>query len=420
MKLTPSTTLAAFVLIGAGGFFAGRVSSSKSQQTALAPLAESRSSSASSRNSSAGEESNRLTRPGKAVRNSQGMTPDRLKRLESIVRGENALDRNRALLAFIDQLGPNDFAQAVNSFRALDITETRMGEYSLLLTAWAEMNPLSALYFTRDNTNASFATNTILTSWATRDPEAAIRWAQAEHQSEGPNPYLAGIIRGLAETDPTRATDLMTSLPRSTERAEALNYFIPHLLKQGPDATRSWIATIADESLRNGAIVRSARQLADADPAATASWLLENPGEASDRRLDDVYRVWAKKDSQAALAALNALPPGDNRSNALKGMVSGITVENPKEALDLMNQYSADLTDRVVQNFIWYSYDSEPSIAASQIARITNERDRDRMYRRLLDNWMERDPSTAQTWIQTNSLPQSITEHLTERAEKSK
>lgn len=417
MKLTPITALAALILIGVGGFLAGRVSSPATGSTALDAPAETRSSRSSSRDSSSDKaETKRLARSAKPEKSERGATTaDRIARMEAIVRGENPLDRSRALLAFIDKLAPGDFEEVVANFRSLGITNSRMGEYSLLLTAWAQADPLSALTYAKENTTNGFATETILTSWATTDPDAAIRWAQADYKGDGANPYMPGIIRGIVESDPARATQLLASMPRSEERGEGLDYIMPHLLQQGSEATRAWIATLTDEALRNGAIMRAAEKLANTDPAGTASWLLANPGEASQRRMDDVYSVWASKDQQAALSSLNKLPAGDDRSNALRGVVSSVAAADPKAAVSLMDQYSGDVNDRVVRNFVWHSYGTDPALAASQISRIGDEGQRDEMYRRMLDNWIERDPSKAQAWIQTNPLPQSVRDRIVRR-----
>jgi hypothetical protein len=417
MKLTPVTALAALALIGFGGFIAGRVSISESPPAGDDAPAEIRNTRSSSRDSATGTAETRRTSriPAADPSDSTGTIADRLARMEAIVRGENPLDRNRALLAFIDKLAPGDFEQVVANFRSLGITDSRLGEYSLLLTAWAQADPYSALNYARQNTSNSFATDTILTSWASTDVDAAIRWAEANFTGDGANPHMPGIIRGLIDSDPARATQLLAAMPRSEERAKGLDFMIPHLLQQGSEATRAWIAAITDESLRNGAILRTAEKLALTDPAGTASWLLANPGEAAQRRMDDVYSAWAKQDKQAALSSLNALPAGDNRSNALRGMVSSVASADPQSALTLMDQYASDVTDRVVQNFIWHSYGTDPAIAASQISRIADEGQRDRMYRRMLDNWIERDPASAQAWIQANALPQSIRDRIASR-----
>lgn len=414
MKPTTLTTIAALAVIGAGGFMAGRISSPSTADASKGPSGETRSSRASSQSSGETSASSvrRNQRAERAAKSSGASRTERLTKLESIVRGENALDRNRALLAFIDQLGPGDFEEAVARFRSLGITESRFGEYALLLSAWAKADPLAALTYAKENTGNRFATNTILTAWASADPEAAIRWAETNHDGEGANPYLAGIIRSLAGTDPARATQLLTGMPRSRERGEALDAMLPHLLTMGSDATRSWIEGITDESLRNGAMLRSAEQLATTDPAGTAAWLLANPGEATQRRMDDVYSEWARKDEQAAMTSLAALPSGENRTNALRGVVSSVAYKNPKAAVSVMDRFPTDVNDRVVQNFVWHSFGNDPSVAVNQIARIADQGERERMYRRTMDAWLERDATAAAAWMKTNPLPASVQEHL--------
>jgi hypothetical protein len=295
-----------------------------------------------------------------------------------------------------------------------------MGEYSLLLTAWAETDPTAALAYSVANTTGGFATKTVLSAWANKDTEAAVRWAQANHVAGGPNPYMTGIIRGIAASDPTRATALLASMPRSVERAQGLDSIMPHLLKTGVETTRAWIAALTDDSLRNGAMLRSAETLANTDPAGTASWLIANPGEATQQQLDNVYSSWAKQDQQAAMASFSSLPAGEDRSNALRGVVTSVASKDPAAAVALMDRYPSDVTDLMVQNVVWQSFGSEPATAASQIPRISDERDRQQMYRRTLGAWSERDPAAAQAWMQSNPVPDSVKEEVMRRqAERS-
>jgi len=399
---------------------AGRISSpatANSTKNAPGETRSTRAASASSggETSASARKSQRAERAERAAKSAGGNQTERLAKLESIVRGEDPLDRNRALLAFIDQLGPGDFENAVAHFRSLGITESRFGEYSLLLSAWAKADPMAALAYARENTGNRFATNTILTTWASADPEAAIRWAESNHDGDGANPYMAGIIRAIAGSDPARATQLLTGMPRSQERGEALDAMLPHLLTQGAAATRSWIEGITDEALRNGAMSRATDQLAEIDPAGTAAWLIANPGEATQRRMDDVYSSWAQKDEQSAISSLAALPAGENRTNALRGVVSSVAVRDPKAAVSMLDRFPNDVNDRVVQNVVWHSFGNDPSLAVNQISRIADEGERERMYRRTLEAWMDRDSAAAMAWMKTNPVPASVQERINRR-----
>ena len=188
--------IAAVVAIGTTGFFIGRISSSPdSDADGSTPSSQATSSRSSSfRTGGGGSATGRSSRTArnKDRRNTPAKVrgEEALARLESIIRGEDSLDRNRALLAFIDQLGPDEFEGAIAHFRSLGITDSRFGEYGMLLAAWAQADPIKALDYVKQNTRSGFALNTVLSTWAAKDPEAAIAWAKTSHTGEGANPYL--------------------------------------------------------------------------------------------------------------------------------------------------------------------------------------------------------------------------------------
>ncbi|HVJ45005.1 MAG TPA: hypothetical protein VM511_01380 [Luteolibacter sp.] len=415
MKTSPLVIASGLAAVAAGGFFVGRISSSggaEGQKTAEVSRPD-RARPGDRSHGAAGAASGEKDARGPGGR--RLMMTEKLEKMEAIMRGENPLDRSRALLALIDQLAPGEFEDVVAKFRALGITQNRLGEYSMLLSAWAKVDPLAALEYAKVNTQGGFASNTVLATWASIDPEAALRWAQSNHDGKGDNPYLAGVIRGIAETNPDRATEILKTMAFGEQRGEALAGMMQHILKQGPEASRSWIMALEDEQLRNGAMVRMSEPLADIDPKGTAEWLMKNPGEAANRRLDDVYERWAGKDLDAALASIASLPKGDQKTNALSGVVSQEASTNPKAALALMNQYQGDVNDGVVRDFVRNSFDKDPQIAAEAISRIADERQRNETYQRTLWRWLETDMAQAQTFIQNNALPESVTKMVTRR-----
>ncbi|MEI6655149.1 MAG: hypothetical protein WCP45_10305 [Verrucomicrobiota bacterium] len=420
MQLPRATTLATALVIGAAGFLVGRFSSPDAPNPLTEPQptptrTSSRSATSASHASSLAEQrTERQTKPRATP--TQGSAGDTLKRLESIIRGGNALTRNRALLAFIDQLAPGDFEAAIAHFRSLGLTDSRSGEYAMLLTAWSQADPIAALTYAKANTQSNFATGTILSAWAATDPDAALRWAEANHTGTGANPYLAGIIRTLGATDPARATGLLASMPRSQERGEALDAMLPHLLAQGPEAARAWISALSDESLRNGSMMRAAEQLAQVDPKGTADWLVANPGEAAKRRMDDVLGIWANSDEKAAVAYFEALPKGENRSEALRGVVTAIATQDAGAAAKMLNRYASDVTDGTLQSFVWHSLGSDPALALTYVGRISNPGEQDRIYNRALDTWLSRDPAAAGAWMQKNTLPENVVRHFQNKA----
>jgi hypothetical protein len=198
----------------------------------------------------------------------------------------------------------------------------------------------------------------------------------------------------------------------SDERGEALNAMLPNILAQGGDAARAWAEAIEDEQLKQGAIGQIAEALAAKDPAGTADWLAKNPGEAAQRRMDDVISSWMEKDPEAATAYYKNLPAGDVRTNALRGVATSMAMKDPHAAADFLDEHASDANDRVYQQFAWVSFGEAPDLAVSYIGKIANTREQERMYDRMFRGWMRRDPGAAVNWANSATLPQNVQERV--------
>ncbi|QJE97832.1 hypothetical protein [Luteolibacter luteus] len=419
------TIAGAVVLASAGAFFAGRMTAPAGNATADKSAAESQMSGKSSRRSlGGGESSGSLSGARDGARGeAKGATARgeaAVAKMEEMMRLSDPMDRNKAWMEFINSIDPAEFESIVASFRGLGMTNTRMTEYSMLLSAWAKKDPLQALAYAEANTGNRFARNTILSTWAASDPDGAIRWAQ-EHfngDEEDGNPWMIGVIQGLAGTDPVRASQLLTSMNFSEERGEAMAALLPTILAQGPEAAQAWATAITDDNLKQGAIGRVAEALAAKDPAGTAAWLAENPGEAAQRSMDNVLSTWMEQDKDAAMAYYKTLPSGDVRTNALRGVASSLALENPQAAADFLDQNAAYANDRVYQQFAWSSFGQAPDLAANYIGKITDAREQERMYDRMIGGWMRRDFNAATNWINSTSLPTNVSERLHRRVQQ--
>ncbi|BCX49585.1 hypothetical protein HAHE_34930 [Haloferula helveola] len=335
-----------------------------------------------------------------------------------IIQGKDPLLKAQAWLDFINTLDADQFESVVAELRGAGLQQSNMSEYGMLLTAWAKVDPLAALDYASENTGSPFARNTILAAWAATDPEAAIMWAGANHDGDGANPWMVGVINGLAAYDPVRATELMNDLPYSRERGEALGAIMPQILAQGADAAKDWVNSLADERLRDGAIGRLADELARQDPEGTAQWLASNPGEAARRSMDDVLSTWARSDVDAATSYYYDLPQGDLRTSALRGLTNQMATNDPQAAAAFLDANAADADDRVYQQFAWHSFREDPSLAANYIGRIQDVEERDSTYRRMLDGWLRRDFDAASAWIGSAQLPEDVSNHLNRRIEE--
>lgn len=418
------TFVGAVAVASAGAFFVGRMTAPgsstgdrKAADASLPAKVSSRTDGAEASDPGGTRRfgSDRETAKAAATRGEKAIA-----KMEELMRLTDPMERSKAWLDYINTLDPAEFEAVIASFRGQGLTNTRMSEYSMILTAWAKKDPLQALAYAETHTGNRFARNTILTTWAASDPDAALRWAQEHHKGEegDGNPWMIGVIQGIAASDPVRASQLLAEMPFSDERGEAMAALLPHLLAQGPQAAQTWAESIADEQLKQGAISRIAETLAAKDPAGTAEWLTRNPGEAAERSMDNVITAWMEQDKDSAIAYYKGLPSGPGRSNALRGVANSLAMQDPRAAADFIDEHAADANDRVYQQFAWNSFGQAPDLAANYIGKIADPREQERMYGRMLDGWLRRDFDAASSWINNASLPQNVQERLQRRMQE--
>lgn len=343
----------------------------------------------------------------------KGSTPEEM--VADIARFDDAIERSNALLALIDTLSPDQFLSVVDSFRELGITRQRWGEYEILLTAWAKADPAQALDYASDKTQGNFARNTILSTWAATNPDAAIAWAEANHtEADAANPWLVGVIEGLAPYDIPRATALMETLPRSEERGRALRSMVSQLVTQNPEEAKKWVAGIGEDSLRSGAYAYTAETLAQKDPADAAQWLAEvGDVDALNRAAEDIVEDWYRDSPEEAAEWVNSLPP-EAMSEAAEGIVGNVVRQDPVQAAEYLSQLATANPnanfDSSIRELVRGSTRRDPELAAVWVGGLSNSDDQTRYYHRVLGDWRNRDSQAATIWMNNNeaSLPESI------------
>ncbi len=340
------------------------------------------------------------------------------RRISDLLESPDAIARAESWLAFLDGLDGAELESAVDAFRDLGLQDSRASEYRMILTAWAKLDPYAALDYAKENTGGPFARNTILETWASSDPEGAIAWAESNHEGDDANPWMIGVIRGLAPDDPARATELMAAMPYSERRGEALGAILPRILRDGPEATKSWVASIDDSRLQGGVIRRAAGELAKDDPRGTADWVVNQHPEHAGGVIDDVIGGWLRESEGEALAYYQSLPSGDIRSSALRGITNSMATQDPRAAADFLDRHAADATDRTYNQFVWHSFRGDPELAVSYIDPIQDSGARSSTYRRTLEYWMRQDFDAATQWIDSNPLPDDVAQRVRSRREQ--
>ncbi|MFD0893850.1 hypothetical protein KBB96_10535 [Luteolibacter ambystomatis] len=404
------------VLFGIGGFIAGHGSSPLTNNAGVPSLKDGPSTT-NGRNSSrgagsGGDDMAAAPRGGKARQSLAKLDRGQLQgRISDLMHGP---DRARAWLDFVDSLEPGQFADVVADFRAMGMSGTNLSEYAMLLSAWAKHDPLAALDFAEKNTGNAFARQTILSTWANSDLNGAMAWANSHFQ--GPpdqgNPWMVGVIRGIAAGDPARASQLMQEMPFSRERGDALVSLVPTVMAQGPDAAMAWADNLRDPSLRDRAMREIAPRLAEKDPRTAANWLTAANTPDAANTMDDVMTAWMKGNPSEATGYYETLPAGDLRREALSSVIASMASSDPNQAMTFLNNHRGEATDAIYEEFVWNSARSQPELAASQIANIQDPQNRDRTYMKMIGKWMKRDPQAAQQYLNSGAVPAGVVQQF--------
>ena len=303
--------------------------------------------------------------------------------LDSILKETDPIKRNRLFAELLDHLTPENVQVALDTLRDGGMEPGNFRDMALLTYAWGKMDPEKALAYAAEvgGRGQAFMTSSVLSGWASANPQAAMDWLHNQ-KSEGfeKNIMARGLIEGLMQNDPEAATRLAVAETDAELQGQFFDSIARQQIKtQGAEATRAWLDKMLASGTVNAASLGSAvrevaDQLADKDPKATAQWAMTLPaGDAQEGAIRESVRAWARTDPTAT-------------SQFLTGMAA------------------SPAKDRAVENFARTVAREDPQAAATWAATITDQELRDRTMLRTAQEWYQKDAQAATTWAQSSGL----------------
>ncbi|MEO8615280.1 MAG: hypothetical protein ABI600_09080 [Luteolibacter sp.] len=329
--------------------------------------------------------------------------------LADIVRMTDVTARQRALMDLVDRLGPGEFAAVADQFRQLDHLGDSGGEYDLILRGWAKVDPLTALEYVGKFPNSRAGSATILSTWAGKDGAAAEKWAMDHYQGDGPNPYMAAVIRGIAGNDVAEASRLAQTMPQSRERSEAVDAITRALFLQGRDAAMAFPASIKDDMLRGGFVAAIADRLITKDPDKAAAWIATmSQGDVQNRAAHNVAEALAKEDTAKAAAWVRTLKP-EAQVEAARGVIPIMSSADIAGTAKWVSSLAGTPNyDRAVEEFVWSCNTRAPEQSAAWITGVSDPDQQRRLYHRMLGEWAQHDAGAVKQWVTSNNVPPDI------------
>lgn len=212
--------------------------------------------------------------------------------------------------------------------------------------------------------------------WAEIDPDAALKFALANKQASFRAAALGSIFAGIAKTDPALAKAKLATIDDPALRRSLQAGIMSALAISSPD---EWVAAIkSDSSLRQSSNLSSiTAEWAMDDPAKAAERLKQLPANMQENGVEAIAKVWAGKDSRAAMAWAQSLSNPRQRNLALAAVAGGIAASDPDAAIALLESLSPTSRRFGINSIFTTMADLDFDAALERAAALANPVDRE-------------------------------------------
>ena len=311
----------------------------------------------------------------------------------------------------LQKLGPDSAEQVLEVFETvwMDLGQT---ELMLLADWWARFDPHAALEWAESDFRTS-RTNTplvVFQAWARNDPRAAIARA-LEGRPDNPkmrNAYEASVIEGWSESGKPGVMEYVQGLGANTDRQIALVGIARRMvMREGVAASFAWADDLpeADKVFRLNALRRVATYAAIVDPVATASFAEKYDGTYYMRSLPQrVAMKWAEQDPHAMMNWLRTLEPGRDRDEGVReGFRIWVRRDNEAALAWLSDGPHDRFKDEALALYLRRSQLGDPETALRRTEEIIDEALRLSTQTIITRTWAVQDEDEAKEWVENES-----------------
>lgn len=343
---------------------------------------------------------------------------DMARAMRDALKESDPLKSNLLFTQLLSELTPENIDEALAALREAPQGWEMWQKMGLFVGAWGKLDGPAALEYAKEmqGPGRMFGSAAALSGWASKDPDAAIAWAD-ENQSEGRESVMAkaGILRGLAISDPIRATEYLQQLPENTPGMEQLVGTVANeQMKQGMSTATAWAASLSTDALKEQAFEQLGNEYARQDPVKAASWIESYADKAyAEEAVEEVADEWAEIDPGAAVDWASKLP-GDAQATAMESAFQEWEESDAEGASAyLLNMESSPAKDAAIAGFVSDLGKDEPAAAIEWANTIENEATRTEALTDVAKDWYREDAEAAGAWIETSGLPVEAVKEIT-------
>lgn len=343
----------------------------------------------------------------RSVRPAALTAEERRERLMAIMAIPNRVERDTLLIAWLDGLPPELFAETVQLL--LELSPWGDRAISLAVAAWAKVDlPAARDFATGPNrVYPPYIERQFLCDWGATDPQAALQWTA---QSANASQDLPHVLWGIALTTPEEIGRLIRELPEGEAKWGAFAGLTERFQTDGDPALLERIVSGASESQRAvlyGNLAGSLKNYAKA-----VEIMKDHPEALPFSNPRGTFFMWANQDLPAASAALAALPEGPLRQTGAAALIRRVAETDATKAVGLIGQYPDSLSGWELSQVIQSLGKSSPELALAQTPKIPDEGERHEAVAGQLAPWLINDPAGAAAWLENHPQPAAVMEKL--------
>ena len=267
--------------------------------------------------------------------------------IQEILKIPNFFLRIKALQDLLDRMEAEDFPAFFADFSSAGGARDFSYMNELVLTAWAQKDPLGALMYLEKNKKTKSWENrwtrgTVIKAWAAYDPSSAEDWVI----NSGDDFLKVELVRGILSSskDLGNVTRLANTLGNSSwETQSSVLEELAGALRTGDlSESMSWIDQIKNSDLRKRAIESVAYSLGSNNPEAGLAWvkMMDNKQDQIDAIATFTYS-WVEEDPTATMAYVRQLPREMQLSIAFK-LTARSSYKAPEESVEWLNSLGSD------------------------------------------------------------------------------
>jgi len=348
------------------------------------------------------------------VKSLQTASPPLPPNLIRIMKGSGILERMGSYLDALRSMDKTNVQDVVGAFEALPAGYGRHLEMKLLMRSWSAIDPEAALRYASEELDKKsekrFGISEALAGWATQDPQAALAWAESNNISQTPenNPYIVGVIKGVAEKDLHTANLMLWDLPAGNALWQSSTFLAQEYSKKSAQDAIAWANQFpdGDPKLRETILGQVASRIARKDIEGTAQWVDSMPSDAASQRvMDNLLTQWVSQSPEDASNWVSEINDQEKQSYAMKQLTSRWSLVDPVSTAKWLNSFPPSPSlDPVVGEFVNRISGRDPEGAAGWALSITEPDTRKRAIKKVLQSWEKMDPEGSRAWLQQNQI----------------